>query len=49
MDRKNLWHLLYWIAALLLLLALQTWWAGGQSQLVSYSAFEQALQEQRLQ
>ena len=49
MDRNNLWHLLYWIAALLLMLALQTWLAGGQRQLVPFSAFEQALQDQRLQ
>jgi len=49
MDRKTLWHLLYWMAALLLLLSLQNWLAGGQTQLVSYSDFEQAMQEGRLQ
>ena len=49
MDRKTLWHLLYWIAALLLLLSLQNWLAGGQTQLVPYSEFEQALQDGRLQ
>ena len=49
MDRKTLWHLLYWIAALLLLLSLQNWLAGGQTQLVPYSDFEQALQDGRLQ
>ena len=49
MDRKTLWHLLYWIAALLLLMALQLWLGHGQTQLVSYSAFEQALQQDRLQ
>ena len=49
MDRKTLWHWLYWIAALLLLLSLQNWLAGGQTQLVSYSEFEQALQDGKLQ
>ena len=49
MDRNKLWHLLYWIAALAMLLALQTWLAGEQAQLVSYDAFEQALQEGRVQ
>ena len=49
MDRKTLWHLLYWIAALLLVLTLQNWLAGGQTQLVPYSEFEQALQDGRLQ
>ena len=49
MDRKTLWHALYWIAALLLLLSLQNWLAGGQTQLVAYSEFEQALQDDKLQ
>ena len=49
MDRKTLWHLLYWMAALLLLLSLQNWLGGGQTQLVPYSEFEQALQDGRLQ
>ena len=49
MDRKTLWHVLYWVAALLLLLALQNWLGGSPIQLVPYSAFEQALQEGRLQ
>ena len=49
MDRKSLWHLLYWSAVLLLLLGLQHWLASGQTQLVSFSEFEQALQQQRLQ
>lgn len=49
MDRKTLWHLLYWMAALLLLLSLQNWLAGGQTQLVSYSEFEQAMQDGKLQ
>ena len=48
MDRKALWHLLYW-AALLLLLTLQHWLANTAVQLVPYSEFEQALQQQRLQ
>jgi len=49
MDRKTLWHLLYWMAVLMLLLSLQNWLAGGQTQLVPYSEFEQALQDGRLQ
>src|SRR5574343_855546 len=49
MDRKTLWHVLYWVAALLLVLTLQNWLAGGQTQLVPYSAFGQALQDGRLQ
>jgi cell division protease FtsH len=49
MDRKQFWHLVYWIAALLGMWMLQTLLAGGQSQLVPYSQFEQALQEGRLQ
>ena len=49
MDRKTLLHWLYWIAALLLLLSLQSWLAGGQAQLVSYSEFEQAMQDGKLQ
>ena len=49
MDRKSLWHLLYWSVAMLLLLGLQHWLAGGQTQRVSFSEFEQALQQQRLQ
>ena len=49
MDRKALWHLLYWVAALLLLLTLQHWLANTAVQLVPYSEFEQALQQQRLQ
>ena len=49
MDRKNLWHWLYWIAALLMVLGLQTWLAAGQTQLVGYDEFAQALRDGRLQ
>ena len=42
MDRKTLWHVLYWMAAMLLVLTLQNWLGSGQTQLVPYSAFEQA-------
>ena len=49
MDRKTLLHLLYWMAALLLLLALQNWLGNTAVQLVPYSEFEQALQDGRLQ
>jgi cell division protease FtsH len=49
MDRKTLWHVLYWVAALLLVLTLQNWLGSGQIQLVPYSEFEQALQDGRLQ
>ncbi len=49
MDRKKLWHLLYWIAALLMVLGLQTWLAAGQTQLVGYDEFAQALRDGRLQ
>ena len=49
MDRKALWHLLYWLAALALLLALQTWLSASQTQLVPFNEFEQALQDGRLQ
>jgi len=49
MDRKTLWHVLYWVAAMLLVLTLQNWLGGGQTQLVPYSEFEQALQDGRLQ
>lgn len=49
MDRKTLWHVLYWMAAMLLVLTLQNWLGSGQTQLVPYSAFEQALQDGRLQ
>ncbi len=49
MERKNLWHWLYWIAALLTVLGLQTWLAAGQTQLVGYDEFAQALRDGRLQ
>lgn len=49
MDRKTLWHLLYWIGALLILLGLQTWLAAGQVQLVGFDQFEQALRDGRVQ
>ena len=49
MERKNLWHWLYWIAALLMVLGLQTWLAAGQTQLVGYDEFAQALRDGRLQ
>ena len=49
MERKNLWHLLYWVAAMLIVLGLQTWLAAGQTQLVGYDEFTQALRNGRLQ
>ena len=49
MDRKNLWHLLYWIGALLAVLGIQTWLATSQVQLVGFDQFEQALRDDRLQ
>ena len=49
MDRKQLWHLLYWVVAVMLVLGLQSWLASGQVQRVSFSEFEQALQQERLQ
>ncbi len=49
MDRKTLWHLLYWLAALVLLLTLQTWLSASQTQLVPFNEFEQALHDGRLQ
>jgi hypothetical protein len=30
MERKNLWHLVYWVVALLIVLGLQTWLTAGQ-------------------
>ena len=49
MDRKNLWHLLYWIGAVLAVLGIQTWLATSQVQLVGFDQFEQALRDDRLQ
>jgi len=49
MDRSKLWHLLYWVLALLLVLGLQTWLAAGQAQLVGFDEFAQALRDGRVQ
>ena len=49
MDRSKLWHLLYWVLALLLVLGLQTWLAAGQTQLVGFDEFAQALRDGRVQ
>ena len=49
MERKNLWHLVYWVVALLIVLGLQTWLTAGQVRLVSFDQFEQALRDDRLQ
>ncbi len=49
MERRKLWHLLYWAVALLLVLGLQTWLAPGQAQLVSFDEFRQALVDGRVQ
>ena len=49
MDKKQSWNVGYWLIALLLLLMLQTLWQGaGQTQVVPYSAFEQALADGRI-
>lgn len=49
MERKKLWHLLYWTVALLVVLSLQTWLAPGQAQLVGFDEFGQALRDGRVQ
>ena len=49
MERKNLWHLVYWVVALLIVLGLQIWLTAGQVRLVSFDQFEQALRDDRLQ
>ena len=49
MERKNLWNLLYWIGALLVVLGIQTWLMAGQVQLVGFDQFAQALRDGRLQ
>ncbi len=50
MERKNLWHLLYWSLALLALVLLQSWWQGAQGvALVPFSQFHQAVQDGRMQ
>lgn len=50
MERKTLWHLLYWSLALLVLVLLQSWWQGANSvALVPFSQFHQAVQDGRMQ
>jgi len=49
MDRSKLWHLLYWVLVLLLVLGLQTWLTAGQTQLVGFDEFAQALRDGRVQ
>jgi cell division protease FtsH len=49
MDKKQTWNLVYWAAALMLLLLLQDVWQGAtQVEAVPYSEFEKALAEDRI-
>ncbi|MFZ2392469.1 ATP-dependent metallopeptidase FtsH/Yme1/Tma family protein, partial [Rhodoferax sp.] len=49
MDKKQSWNLGYWLLASLLLLWLQALWQNtNQSEVVPYSAFEQALSDGRI-
>ncbi len=49
MERRQRWNLLYWVAAIVLLLTLQSIWQGAaQTEVVPYSQLEQALAEGRV-
>ncbi len=44
MERRQRWNLLYWVAAIVLLLTLQSMWQGAaQTEVVPYSELERAL------
>ncbi len=48
-NRQTQWNVGYWLLALLALISLQNLWqAGSQTEVVPYSAFEQALSEGRV-
>jgi len=50
MDKKQGWNVGYWILAMLLLFMAQSYWQGmRQTEPVSYSEFEQALADKRIQ
>ncbi len=50
MDKKQTWNLGYWLLASVLLLWLQAIWQNAnQSEIVPYSAFEEALSEGRIE
>jgi len=49
MDKKASWNISYWLVALMLLMLLQSLWQGfSQIEVVSYSEFEKALAEGRI-
>jgi len=49
LDKKQSWNVGYWLLAAVLLLRLQSiWQSASQSEVVPYSAFEQALSEGRI-
>ena len=49
MDKQQSWNVGYWIAALALLVVLQSWWQGASRlEAVPYSEFEKALAEGRV-
>jgi cell division protease FtsH len=50
MDKKQGWNVGYWILAMLLLFMAQSYWQGmRQTEPVSYSEFEQALADKRIE
>lgn len=50
MNSKQLWSLLYWALALVLVLGLQVFWQGNQhTETVAYNQFEQALAAGRIE